>query len=220
QQQTLARIIPRWRWVMSRIASFAGKESPRSLAGWLSVLAIALMLSITACGGGGGGGGGGTGGGGGGSDDPYDDPNDDPGDGGDGGNGDVTVEPTLASIQENVFTPICTECHTGAGAPHGLRLDEGLAYGNLVNVASAEVPSLMRVSPGDPDNSYLVHKIEGTNTVGGRMPLGGPYLPGDTIAAIRQWITDGAEDTASHNGNATLKAAWPVPDSTLSEAPR
>jgi hypothetical protein len=28
------------------------------------------------------------------------------------------------------------------------------------------------VKPGDPDNSYLVQKIEGRASVGGRMPLG------------------------------------------------
>ena len=67
------------------------------------------------------------------------------------------------------------------------------SYANLVNVASHEVPSLKRVEPGDPDNSYLVQKIEGTAAVGGRMPLGRAPLTAAQIALIRQWISEGAD---------------------------
>ncbi len=51
---------------------------------------------------------------------------------------------------------------------------------------------LDRVEPGDPDNSYLIHKLEGTQAVGDRMPQGGPFLDEETIGDIRQWIADGA----------------------------
>ena len=61
-----------------------------------------------------------------------------------------------------------------------------------MNVNSVEVPSLKRVKPLDPDNSYLVHKIEGTAAVGGRMPLGRPALSAVEITLIRQWISEGA----------------------------
>ena len=61
-----------------------------------------------------------------------------------------------------------------------------------MNVASHEVPSLKRVKPGDPGNSYLVQKIEGTASVGSRMPLGGSPLSADQIALIRRWISEGA----------------------------
>ena len=40
----------------------------------------------------------------------------------------------------------------------------------LVNVASSEVPNLLRVNPGNPDQSYLVQKIQGNAAVGVRMP--------------------------------------------------
>jgi hypothetical protein len=99
---------------------------------------------------------------------------------------------SLQSIQDNVFTPICTQCHEGAAAPLGLRLDAASAYAMLVNAPSSEVPSLQRVTPGDPDNSYIIQKLEGRAAVGGQMPLGQPPLPQETIAAIRQWIADGA----------------------------
>ena len=102
------------------------------------------------------------------------------------------LQPTLASIQANVFTPVCTGCHAGASAPVGLRLDAANAYALLVGVASGEVSSLQRVKPGDPDNSYLIQKLQGNAAAGARMPFGGPYLDDATIAVIRTWIANGA----------------------------
>ena len=107
---------------------------------------------------------------------------------GEGGGGGGPLQPTFASIQANVFTPICTACHAGAAAPVGLRLDAGSSYDLLVGVASGEVGSLQRVNPGDPDASYIIQKLEGRAAVGVRMPYGGPYLDDATIAVIRQWI--------------------------------
>lgn len=107
------------------------------------------------------------------------------------------LQPTFQSIQDRVFTPVCTGCHAGAAAPLGLRLDEGASYAMLVNAPSAEAPALLRVQPGNPDVSYLIQKLEGAAAVGGRMPLNGPALTQDTIAVIRQWITDGAADASA-----------------------
>jgi hypothetical protein len=101
------------------------------------------------------------------------------------------------SIQNNVFTPICTTCHIGAGAPHGLRLDASNSYALLVGVASDESPSVQRVKPGDPNASYIIQKLEGTAAIGERMPFGGPYLPQSTINVIRQWIANGAQKSIS-----------------------
>lgn len=111
---------------------------------------------------------------------------------GEGGSPDAPLQATYSSIQAHVFTPICTACHAGGSAPQGLRLDAANAYAMTVGVASAEVPSLQRVAPGNPDNSYLVQKIEGHAAVGARMPFGGPYLDDATIAVIRQWVAEGA----------------------------
>lgn len=102
------------------------------------------------------------------------------------------LQPTFASIQANVLTPICVGCHAGAAAPAGLRLDESSSYALLVGVASAEAGSLKRVAPGNPGDSYIIQKLEGRAAVGARMPLGGPYLDQATIDVIRQWIANGA----------------------------
>jgi hypothetical protein len=112
----------------------------------------------------------------------------------------------LQSIQDHVFTPICTQCHAGAAAPLGFRLDQDSAYAMLVNAPSSEAPGLQRVTPGDPDASYLIQKLEGRAAVGAQMPLGQPPLPQATINVIRQWIANGAQATAS----ATQPAVMPM----------
>ena len=77
--------------------------------------------------------------------------------------------------------------------PTGMDLTSAAnSFASLVNVPSVEVPSLNRVTPGDPDNSYLVQKLEGTAAVGSRMPIGGAALDQATIDMVRQWITEGA----------------------------
>jgi Bacterial Ig-like domain len=108
-----------------------------------------------------------------------------------GSTGPITAD--FQSIQDNVFTPICSTCHIGASAPEGLQLDAGHSYNLLVGVPSVEQPNLLRVKAGDPDDSYMVHKIEGLASISGdRMPRGEPPLPQATIDAIRQWISNGA----------------------------
>lgn len=127
------------------------------------------------------------------------------------------------SIQDNVFTPICVRCHSGAAAPQGLQLDAGHSYALLVGVPSAEAGGVARVKPGDPDNSYLVQKLQGNaGIVGERMPFGGPYLPQSTIDLIRQWITDGAPQSPGPPAAAAvfhLEATSPPHEARLAQAP-
>src|SRR5256884_8305829 len=110
------------------------------------------------------------------------------------GGGSASLEPTLASIQANVFSVNCafSGCHGGGTVPFGLRLDPGFSAGNLINVPSPRDPNLIRVIPGDPDASFLIQKLQGTQTLGDRMPDGGPYLTTAQVNVIRQWIQDGA----------------------------
>ncbi len=124
---------------------------------------------------------------------------------GSGGSGPLTAD--LESIQEHVFTPICTKCHIGAGAPQGLQLDAAHSYALLVGVPSSEQPAVLRVAPGDPDSSYIVRKLEGAPGISGeQMPFGGPYLPQSTIDVIRQWITAGAPRGTAASLEAAVKS--------------
>ena len=105
--------------------------------------------------------------------------------------GEQPLAPTLKSIQANVFNPSCIVCHAGASAPQGLKLDSGNSFANLVGVKSSEVSSLLRVAAGDPNQSYLIQKLEGSASVGEQMPLGGPPIPSATIEFVRQRTTHG-----------------------------
>jgi hypothetical protein len=95
-------------------------------------------------------------------------------------------------IQDTILTPLCTGCHSGFFAPHGLRLDARNSYRLLVGTRSAEMPAVQRVKSGDPDASYLVQKLEGHAAEGVRMPASGPPLSRESIDLIRQWIAAGA----------------------------
>ena len=152
------------------------------------------------------------------------------GSGGDNNNNDngdanpppAAFNPVFSEIQANVLTPTCavSGCHTGAGAPQGLRLDDANSYGLLVDQPSSQVPATLRVAPGDPDNSYLIRKLEGTASVGAQMPLNGAPLEQSTIDIIRQWITDGALDDRTPSPDPIrVTSLSPVPGSDLDTAP-
>ena len=104
------------------------------------------------------------------------------------------LAPTLASIQANVFSVSCAVagCHGGGTVQVGLRLDSGFSATNLINVASPQDATRIRVVPGNASASFLIQKLEGTQTLGDRMPQFGPYLSQATIDVIRQWIALGA----------------------------
>lgn len=102
--------------------------------------------------------------------------------------------PTLSSIQSLVFNPSCVSHHGLDDAAAGLNLAEGHSFSNLVNVRSKQV-ELLLVRPGDAENSYLVHKLEGREGIMGKqMPLGAPPLTATDIDVIKLWINNGAKE--------------------------
>jgi uncharacterized protein (TIGR03118 family) len=107
----------------------------------------------------------------------------------------VVNAPTLAQLQADFFGPRCSGCHAGGGVslPASMNLSSASASAAaLIGVSSSEVPALKRVNAGDPGNSYVIQKLENTQTVGARMPLGGPFLTQSEINQIRAWIQAGA----------------------------
>src|SRR5688572_2496545 len=129
------------------------------------------------------------------------------------------LAPNFDSIQSNVFDQVCVHCHAGANAPARLRLDAANSYSNLVGVPSVEPSGLLRVAPGDANNSYLIQKLEGTASIGVRMPAGLPALPQSDINVIRQWIGDGALPVSASTGPIRVTALSPEPSSTDVELP-
>jgi hypothetical protein len=130
------------------------------------------------------------------------------------------LAPNFDSIQANIFEQVCEHCHSGATAPAGLRLDAANSYVSLVGVSSVERPGVLRVAPGDANNSYLIHKIEGTSgIVGQRMPAGLPPLPQSDIDIIRQWIGEGALPTAAGSGPIRVTSVSPETSSAVDTLP-
>ena len=113
------------------------------------------------------------------------------------------LTPTFSSIQRDIFSApdssgrvACTGCHNAQNARFAanLNLADESSYGQLVNIASSNKPGAIRVIPGDPENSYLIHKVEGRpGIVGQRMPrTNGPFLTDGQISIIKRWIEEGA----------------------------
>jgi len=113
------------------------------------------------------------------------------------------LTPSFAAIQSEVLEKTdsagrtaCTNCHTSTGRnpSGGLDLNHAVAYDNLINVPVRGKPGAIRVIPGDPDNSYLIQKLEGAPGINGRrMPNNGPpYLTDGQILIVRRWIANGA----------------------------
>ncbi len=113
-----------------------------------------------------------------------------------------------------IVTSNCSvACHGGGfyeGQPPdfgGYGSDAAQAYDALVEVPSEDVPSMNLIEPGDPDASYLWHKLNGTQAdVGGEgegMPSAYSFSEGsgtvwnyplDRVALelIELWIEEGA----------------------------
>jgi hypothetical protein len=114
-----------------------------------------------------------------------------------------TLTPNFSSIQAEIFESTdsagrvaCVQCHTNVGRTPaaGLNLTRDAAYAALVGTASGGKPGAIRVVPGDPDASYLIHKLEGQPGIAGqRMPrTNGPFLTEGQMLIIKRWITQGA----------------------------
>ncbi len=109
--------------------------------------------------------------------------------------------PTLTAIKSTIL-PQCDGdgCHRTQPVVEGLDLNDASAYASLVGVTSMEGGGLLRVKPGDPDNSFLWHKLDAllprNNSQGQPMPLGseGFWFPLSATqrALVYCWIQAGA----------------------------
>lgn len=93
-----------------------------------------------------------------------------------------------------IFNSNCafSGCHVAPNPAQGMDLSSAQSYAALVDVRANQV-SIDRVEPGDPDGSYVIHKLEGLNGVT-QMPLNGTPLPQAAIDVVRAWIQDGAQN--------------------------
>jgi len=106
----------------------------------------------------------------------------------------VSAPVSFANQVQPIFTASCVNagCHPGGGAPFSL--ESGQSYSQLVDQDATTGPcaGIKRVAPGNPDNSALIRRLEGT--CGSLMPLGGSQLPSASRQLIRDWISQGARN--------------------------
>lgn len=110
---------------------------------------------------------------------------------------------TFDRIQKQIFNNNCalSGCHDSQSQAGGMLLEIGAAYTQIVGVTpsngAAQGLGWDRITPGDPEMSFLYHKITGDLGVGlgSRMPLARPPLAANLIEIIRLWIEAGAPET-------------------------
>lgn len=116
------------------------------------------------------------------------------GTGGDGAGGSGADDVSFATTVQPLFDRACN-CHqsTPLMAPFSLMAAD--AYDNIVGVPASQLPSMNLVTPGKLNESYLWHKLDGTQLeVGGsgaRMPSNIP-LDQDQKDVVARWIAAGA----------------------------
>ncbi len=103
------------------------------------------------------------------------------------------------SLYTTIFQPTCaiSACHGTAGAAVSGNLDmstAAVAYAALIGVPGSNAVCGTRITPGNPDTSYFVAKLEGTQdpAMCGTVMPSGRMLSMSQIALVRTWITGGA----------------------------
>lgn len=98
---------------------------------------------------------------------------------------------STAAVAQAIFVPHCTTstCHSQPNPAAGLDFTATDIDSEVINVAAQQCSGQIIVVAGDPDASYLIHKVSDTKPpCGGRMPLAQPALSADDISCLRSWV--------------------------------
>ena len=115
------------------------------------------------------------------------------------GGSDGSIAASFETLKFVIMQAPCfgSGCHNDAQNPLNLMVDDNL-YATLTSHISKNCGDLPVVDPGNPQGSALVKILRGPCGSTPRMPLGcvddqsGSCVPAEYIAAIEQWIADGA----------------------------
>ena len=117
----------------------------------------------------------------------------------------ATTTVCFSSNIQPIFNKSCalSSCHVPAAQFPDL--SQGDSYHAIVGVKSRQQARLQLIDPGDPNDSYIVRKINGDPSISGvLMPQGCPAAPAngaqcltaDEKTAIAQWVTECALNTS------------------------
>jgi len=95
-------------------------------------------------------------------------------------------EVSFAAVVKPALETYCLACHTESFSSGGWIATN---YADVIN-SGENGPAVI---PGDVENSFLAHKIQGTQEIGAMMPPS-QLMPEDIIQSILDWIEAGAPD--------------------------
>jgi len=104
---------------------------------------------------------------------------------------------TFADLQRQILVPRCgsSGCHNEATAAGNLILEGDDAYRTLTedpcDNEEAEAAGLLRVFPGEPQESFVYLKMTEPDGMGDVMPPWGSLMPSE-VTEVARWIEDGA----------------------------
>ncbi len=103
-----------------------------------------------------------------------------------------------ADVQPLLDANCVSGCHDSANMRGDLVM-EGNAYDALVDVPAADGAELDYIEPFVPEDSYLWHKVNGTQLTvsgggGSAMPFGEDALSEDAMATLELWIIEGCPE--------------------------
>lgn len=101
------------------------------------------------------------------------------------------------TIQQQVFNTTCANCHGGStSAAAGLYLTEGKSYDNIINRESKKAPGMMRVLPGDAENSILYQALTRDISTDGKWHYDHTteVVNENIVTMISNWINNGATE--------------------------
>ncbi|MEM7698579.1 MAG: c-type cytochrome domain-containing protein [Verrucomicrobiota bacterium] len=86
---------------------------------------------------------------------------------------------------EPILQDFCIDCHGPDTEKSGFRVDLRAV---MLKGGDSGMPGIV---PGDPEGSFLIEVVKGIDPEMAMPPKGGPLLE-EEIAALEQWITEGA----------------------------
>ena len=106
---------------------------------------------------------------------------------------------TFTHVANEIVFPNCS-CHASGSGGWAHNNSAADLYAAWVGTESGGAAPMPRIDDaGDPENSYVVHKLQGTHAdpavggSGGQMPASGPpYLDQADIDYVRGWVSAGA----------------------------
>jgi hypothetical protein len=109
---------------------------------------------------------------------------------------DDNVRPIFGSEESSgaYYGGKCIFCHY-TGSPNPLDLSNPFGPNGLVNVGASYRGGMVRVLPGNPDESLMILKVralKADSDIGAQMPYSFSPLTAAQVDTVRQWILEGA----------------------------